>query len=500
MKSYSFDTLNAPWKTQGLVPKRRNTSSLQCVRRYVVIFWLYCFFTTPMFADKNKHLERHIPVDANQTISIQGISGANITFKSWDKPEIFINLMVQVSASDKEEEQQFIDSVKIIETSSASLLSLSFFDNSPGNRTSGVQIFGWFIGSYFKREISGEIYVPQRNALSTNARYTNMFLENMQGEIQLSGRSNSLSLINCANLRHITNDYGKTIIKHSGGTLDFKGKSGSLGIEGFNGGLILDANYTGVQIQDVKQDVRLKSRSASIICERLEGSLRIDADYSTISVNNVKGYTDVESRSATIVVRNVGGASIRADYSNIELLGAQSLDSSRSVSVSTRSGSIKLENVTGRCSIEAPHTKILLKNIQGDVSLSATNSRVWVDGLKGNWTSSTSYTECSFQEVYANTIWMSNRSAAIDIKLRQIPRQLTIMNEYGEARVFMPQGFTGHVSADAQYGQVETNLQLNRTDTRSSVSMSGVVGGANSKQPGTITIKTRSANIKLFQL
>ncbi len=499
MKTFHYETS----ATLELRPVRRPSRFMRLAFYWItvtiglVIAWLLS--TGAVRADVTKQVEKHIAVDAAQTISLEGISGAKITIKSWDKSEVYVNLLVKVSSSSDDEERLYADSMKVVEYASPSLMRIRLWE--PSERVSGFKVFGVRIHLFysFSKDISGEIYVPRKNALTSDVRYTTLSLDNMSGELRLPGKSNTLELTNCANIRQITNDYGKTTIKSSGGRLDFKGRSGALAIEGFAGALAVEADYTSMILNDVKQDVRIKSRSSALQIDRVEGNLTVDADYATIAASNVKGFADIESRSGTVTVKNVGGTSVRAEYSTIDVTGVTG-DTTQALTLKTRSGSIRLENAVGRMSIDAPYSKVLLKHVRGDVSLSATNSRLWVDGLAGNWTSSTSYMECSFQEMAATTMWMSNKNGLIDIKLKTVPKNLTIQNEYGEARVMMPQGFAGYVSADAEHGQIETNLNLSRTESSHTMTASGTVGAPSGKSAGSISIKTRSANIKLFQL
>ena len=176
-----------------------------------------------------------------------------------------------------------------------------------------------FSGSFVRKEISGEIYGPRSNALSTDMRYGSIALEDMKGSLRLLGTSNTLTLKNCSALQEIDNDYGKTTLEGCGGNLDLSSKSSKVLIEQFDGKISMDANYSTITVRDVQQPVTINSTSATIKVENVRGNATINSDYSTITANDIAGFLDIQTKSGKIRAKGVDGLNVDADYTTVDV-------------------------------------------------------------------------------------------------------------------------------------------------------------------------------------
>jgi hypothetical protein len=72
---------------------------------------------------------------------------------------------------------------------------------------------------------------------------------------------------------------------------------------------------------------------------------------------------------------------------------------------------------------------------------------------------------------------------------------MDIKNEYGDVTVTMPHGFSGNVELDAEYGSVNTNLNVRRKSSGSSGFATGTIGSGS----GSIFIHAKSSDIELIE-
>lgn len=446
------------------------------------------------FADRSRDLEKRVITTASQRIEIKGLSGSEITFKSWDKNEISIKLSVRISASDEKYEEDYVNALDIEETRSPSSVTVNFKELQRGVRGSG-SFWGLFKGSaYLRKEIVGEIYVPKSNPLTTDLSYGSITLDDMKGEVYLLGKNNSLSLKNCSSLQTIENDYGTTVVENSGGSLNLSGVSSKVTIEKFEGPVKISADYSSLKLKDLKQSVSIRSQSGKHTIENVGGNLTVRSNYSTIVVNNVSGMAEIHSQSGNLRIENVDGLIIEAPYTKIEARRVTG-KASKEVSIRGQSDSITLEDVQGNVTLDCPYSPISLEKVRGSVTLVTQSGRVTADDVIGDWKSETDYSTVRIRGLKAKSVSIRTKSNPVELDLLSIPATLDILNEYGSVAVSMPKGFSGEIQLDSEYASIDTDFPLRVKKTGGSAYAVGKVGTGS----GTITIETKSGNITLKQ-
>lgn len=196
----------------------------------------------PFSADQSKDIEHRANVKPSQRIEITGLSGSKIEFKTWDKNEVYLKLSLRISSSDEDYEKEYINSFEVQERTTEGSLILAFKEPKR-DISSGI----WSIfkgGSYVRKEITGEVFVPAANPLTTDLSYGSLTMTGLRGELNVLGKNNTLRLTGCVNLHRITNDYGKTEVENGGGSLDLSSTSSTITISRFAGPASVDADYS----------------------------------------------------------------------------------------------------------------------------------------------------------------------------------------------------------------------------------------------------------------
>ena len=449
--------------------------------------------------DRTRDIEKHFTTQPTQLIEITGFSGSEVKFRSREKNEVYIKVGIRLDASDESYEQQYIDEVSLIDTQTPHGVRISLKEpKSPSRSIESVSGFfrKLFGGFYVRKEVVGEIYVPQSNPLTTDLRYGSFDLENMKGSLRLLGTSNTLTLRNCSAVEEVENDYGKTVIENSGGKMEISGKSSRITVEDFKGSITMDAEYSTITLRNVTQASKIRSRSATINADDIGGDLSIDADYSTVTANKIAGMLRIENTSGKIRVKNADGMYIDANYTSVDA-STISGKAAREIFVKGQSGSLHLEDAVGNVKIDNPYSTINLIKIKGNVDVSSKSARINGTDITGDWASRTEYSSVTVRGLSAQRIEMTNKSNPIDLQLTIPPTHMDIRNEYGSVTVSMPSGFSGEVDLNATYGKVDTNLPLEKTRSFKGAGAYaiGKVGSGN----GKINIETSSANVKLMQ-
>lgn len=451
------------------------------------------FFTCSLIlAEQTKTLERSFPVKSSQKIILSDLSGAKLLIKSWNKNEAYVKLRVKISSSDKDFEKEYIKSVRLNESSNDDELRIDF--DQTNEKGGGWSFLGidLRINYYQKNEIQGEIYIPEKNNFQTNARYGDLWIENLKGEVELYGRSNKLTMKNCDRLKVVENDYGNTELQRCGGNLVLKNRSSNIEIRSFHGPLNIEAEYSNISVDEAGGKLVINSKSGNHKISNVKSDILVNSDYSEISIRNITGFADVTCRSGSIRIEKAEGINIEGDYSNITLNSITG-NTKRIMKITGKSGNLEVTDLTGNLIIDNPYSGIKLQQIKGNIDFSGKSSTLNAYGITGNWKSNTEYMSIKIQDLSAKTIYITNKSNPVSLDLRSVPDDVHIENQYGEVIVDMPSGFSGEVDMNVTYGEINTNLPVKSKALGNSAYAAGKMGTGS----GKFFIETKSGNIEV---
>lgn len=459
--------------------------------KYVALIVGLC---VTLSASEKKQIQESFEVEPGKLVEFRTVSGMKVDVKSWDKSEVYIDLIVKVSCSDDEFEKEYIEKFNVDKRNLSRGIIIEFEEEDDDNGWSFWDIFRGKFYYSFSKEITGTIYVPQYNALQADFRYSDIELTDIEGEINLIGRSNDLYIFNCMMLNTIENDYGKNSISNCGGKLTLESRSSETEINTFNGQVRISADYATLNLKSISGRLGISTRSADVKINDVGSDLEMNADYSEITVNKVKGFVKISSRSGTIDVSNTEGLNIESPYTEIHAFEIDD-KSGKDVKVLNQSGNISLEKVKGRVIIDDKYSDINLKDIEGHVILESRSSAITADNIKGNWKSDTKYSSVKVKDLRAEEVFIDNQSDDVKIRMTKTPKEVEIKNQYGGVEFSMPEGYKGSLDLFAQYGNIECNFPI-RTRTEGSTSRAnGRMGSENS----TIIIETRSGDIEITE-
>ena len=444
--------------------------------------------------EKTRDIEQRINVDPSQRIEIQGFPGSKINFSSWDSNTIYVKLHLRIESSDRGYEERWIESVRISERRTSSGVVLTFEEPDRRGSSSGGFWSKLFGSNYVSREISGEIILPRSNPLKITMPYATVALDNMKGELEFKGESNTLTLFNCAALKDIDNNYGKTTIENSGGNLRLNSESGTLTVRDFKGTLYTDIKYSKGTYNQVSGAVVVNSESGTLKFDDIGDDLTVNANYSNIGVTNVNGFVDVRTESGTVRISKAKGVSADGKYSKMEIFDISG-ESKKDIVLKNESGNITLENAVGNVSILDPYATIKLKKIRGNLDVTTESGNVTAEDITGNWNSHAPYSNITLRSLSAQTVAMTNSGGSVDVELKTVPSSMKIKNDYAGVKVIMPKGFAGNVTLEATYASVESNLPIRVKSLGGGAYGAGTVGTGT----GSIVIETESGNIRLFE-
>lgn len=456
----------------------------------LLLYLSFVLFLTTANLAKIKSVEKHFSVKPFQMVELQNLGSSRIHIKAWDKNEIYVKLKFNFSSSDYDYESKVIRSFNIVCSESDSILLIRQTRISSESSYSKFLGIKFRFGFYENSDIEGEIYVPRSNRLKCFQSYSTISLENMRNEIQFYGKGNTLSLTNCALLRIIENDYGKTSIEKSSGNLFIKNKSGNVKISDHSGTLFIEGEYSNVTLNKIKQKVVLNSKNAKHILANLKSDLVVNSDYSTVEIENVCGAASINDRSGNISVRSATSLDVNCDYTKVYASSING-NSEKKCKIKGTSGKITLENSTAKIYIDGSYSDIVLKNIKGDINLKGKSSTVYAEKIKGKWESSSEYTRLTVKGFCGKSVKAANKGETIEFDLEAVPSIVSIINELGAIKVSVPHNYSGIVNLSDTSGKIESNIPLKTNEIGNAVIASGRLGSGNRK----INIENKSGDI-----
>ncbi|MFA6542485.1 MAG: DUF4097 family beta strand repeat-containing protein [Bacteroidota bacterium] len=443
---------------------------------------------------ETKEFKKSISADKARKVEMHGFNGSEIAVKTWNKNEVFVNVSVDYSLSDREQESEKLQQYDIVLEQSGDRIEVRF--KEPKNVNEGFSFKHFFRSlfstTYSQLTVTGEIYLPANTDLTSDMRYGTYSVAGVAGDLTLTGVSNMLTVKNCPSVKKIENNYGTTTVLQCGGSLAFTGESTTLVVEDFKGAVNANANYSNVTLSRISNDVSVTCSSGRVTGDSIGGNLSVDASYSVIDMTNIKGNATVASQSGTIRVKNANGATITAPYSNISLATVN--DSGSPVSVRNTSGKTEITDVTRDVQIDDSYSTIALTNIRGNVSVSGTGLTFRGKKIIGNFSIKNEYGDIRVDELSASTVEVKNRSNSVDISLLTKPSKIDITNEYGPVSISFPE-YSGEVRLKASYGSIRTNLPVEVEEMGGGAIAIGKVGNGSS----TLNIKTVSGTIDVQQ-
>ncbi len=294
-------------------------------------------------AEKTKFYSKSYVIDKNDKVNLSNKFGS-ITIKTWDKNEIKIDAEIKAYANTDNEAQKLIDDVEATSNKEADQISFkTTMESTNGNWGRGNRN-----GKNWRREIKVNVtvYMPSGNALTATQQYGNIQMDDFSGPTSIvvqygNFTANSLKSKN----NYIKVQYGKCDIKDAAQAKINHQYGGGLTI-GSIGEIELLAQYTDVNIGEIKQSSIIKQQYGFGITIGNAGPLSATVQYSTLKIGNLQGSLTSKVQYGKVNIDEVRAdcktIDINADYTNVNLGFASNYNAN--FDVRTTYGSFKHEN------------------------------------------------------------------------------------------------------------------------------------------------------------
>lgn len=281
------------------------------------LFLLFLGLTGTKAQSLQRSIKKEWPLNAQGTLAINNSFG-NIEVNTWDKPQVMIEINIQVEG-DSNREKAFFDGIQIDFTQSDSKITAK---TSYPSKKSNWNILNLFSGgNNFNYRVDFTIRMPKTAQADMTNEFGNIAMDVLDGKATLDCSFGNLTLeeLNHSN-NSISLDYSSDseIGYMAGGTIS--ADYSNLSVERSNE-LKLNADYGKTRLGQIEQlDFNLDYGSLSLeSTQQIEG----DADYLTLKIGEVAQSAKLSTDYGSIKIDHILGSTesviIDGDYTTIRL-------------------------------------------------------------------------------------------------------------------------------------------------------------------------------------
>lgn len=286
--------------------------------------------------EKTIFYSKSYTIDKNDKVSLSNKFGS-INIITWNKNEVKIDAEIRAYASTASEAQKLIDGVEATSNKESDLISYKTNTiNTKGN---------WGKGSRNGKNININvtIYMPSGNALTAIQQYGDIQMNDFSGPTSITVQYGNFTANNLkSNNNYIKVQYGKCDIKEASQAKINHQYGGGLTI-GSVGELELIAQYTNVNIGEIKKPSTIQQQYGNGINIGSVGQLSASVQYSALKIGNLQGslISKIQYGKVNIdeVMEDCKAIVINADYTDVNLGFAPNYNAT--FELSTNYGSFK---------------------------------------------------------------------------------------------------------------------------------------------------------------
>jgi hypothetical protein len=167
---------------------------------------------------KNKAVNKSYNVSSSDKLKIQNSFGS-VEVHTWNKNEIKVDVIIEVSANTESLAQKIIDGISIADSKSGG--DISFKTSIKGTNNSK--------GEKSTMKVNYDISIPASNPLNISNEFGATVLPDYKGEVELSSKFGSLTTGTLSNAKSVNVEFGSAKIESTNGNVSIKYSSANIG-------------------------------------------------------------------------------------------------------------------------------------------------------------------------------------------------------------------------------------------------------------------------------
>jgi len=251
----------------------------------------------------------------------------------------------------------------------------------------------------------------------------------------------------------LKNSYGLVRVEGTG-TTDIADPHGEVVVRGISGPLTLASSYEKIDVDGVRDKVKIEAPHADVEVKNLEGGLELDHSYGDIILRHIGGKTIVRASHSGVSARKLGAESeIETTYEKINIADAGA------VKIRARHCDIEAENISGTFDVTDDYGLVRIASLGGDLKIDGRNVEVEGRELK----SSDLFVKTGYRDVVLAGFAGKTSIVLEHGKLTLEPDSslsgaVDVQGTYVDVRMIWPAGFRAPLIVQTRDGRIGWNL------------------------------------------
>lgn len=412
-----------------------------------------------MLNAQDKNVKKNFKINPNQRVFINGIPEIGIKVIGWDKKEADMNINVKVNSSDTDFKTAYLQNFDVSYKYDGNDVIIDFIETPKKGSWSVFDIFKGDFKYSFKKEITGEIYLPKEALMVGNFIYSNISVSNIQGEMILKGKGNHFDVKDCGKVNEITNEIGGVVVSRSAGKLNADVKLSPLTLETFEGNVKIKASNTTISIAGITGSFNLDSYDTKGTVDDVSKGAIIHSEISDLTLKKVNGILEIYDKSSIIKVYDIAGFKMEGNKTDLIAEGITS-KAKEKIFLTTREGKYRISNSTGAFFIDDDYSNYSFNSITGNIIYSASNGSFTGRELKGDWKSDTKYCAISLSEISSSYIEASGKGKKFKAVIANTPRKVEIKNSDDDVEIIVNKEIKTSLFLIVQHGTMKSDFPI----------------------------------------
>jgi len=304
--------------------------------------------------------------------------------------------------------------------------------------------------------------VPTDLAIELGTRYSDVKIENIRRSTRIHTRSGTVEARQIYADLHVENEYGDNTVSHVEGNLTVQSRSSSIRGEDISGKAEINSSYSNVYLQNIGADAKIRNLSGEIDLRDVRGTAEIESDYTKVQLENISGEVTVHSKSGKVTASSLTQLVVEGEYTNVE---ATRITGTEGVQIRGQSNEINLSSIKGAVSISGAYLNIRLSDILEDVRISNQSGSIHTRSVEGDVEIQSSFSDIQLENFLGHRLNISNQSGDVTIAAQKTISEAIIDSQYGNVNITLHQPFEGKIFLEALYGNIQTNLQIQKEES-----------------------------------
>lgn len=347
---------------------------------------------SPDREDFTRDFQKSLTLPPGQAVRLDHQHG-NVTVRTHGARELKLQASIRVSASDKQEAEQFGNQIQILVDQTAAGVSVRTQYPQESNRLFSNRPNISFSVNY-------DLLMPADSPLTIKNSFGSVTVTGLKASGDFTNAHGLLSFSTGQGVQRLENSFGGIEVNDNTGDVAVTSSNSFVTVKQVKGAVTLKNRFGKVSVSEVSQGVTIANSNGAVELSGTGGPTSVMNSFGPVVANRVFGDLAVNASNGSVAVRGVAGAAtLISSFSSITFYdigkklsctGSNGRISGSKVGetavIRNSFGAVELKDVGGAVEVENANGKILVQEIRGNAVLRNRFGEIEAAGISGNAT------------------------------------------------------------------------------------------------------------------